>query len=79
MTTGGRRTADHHHPEYWTETDHNRFEDRVAHELRDMRADLKSMGTRMAYAMGALAILVFLVNIAAFVFLPVFLRAQGYN
>lgn len=69
MTGPRRRVSDHVHPEYWTETDHNRFEDRVAKEVHDLRtevrslgADLKALAARFAWLMGALAVLVFVAN-----------------
>lgn len=63
MTEGPRRRiTDHWHPEYWTEVDHNRFEDRVSKEIHDLRNEVKHLGTRFAWLLGALAVIVFIAN-----------------
>jgi hypothetical protein len=60
----GRRPAregnDHVHPDLWSEADHNRYEDRVADQLRALRAEVHSVVGRMAWIMGGLAVLAFL-------------------
>jgi hypothetical protein len=63
--TGGRpqrRIDDHIHPEYWTEMDHIRFEDRVSKELHDLKTEVKQLGSRFAWLLGALAVIVFVAN-----------------
>lgn len=78
MTFGPRRrsTDNHVHPEYWSESDHNRFEDRIAAELVKMRAEMHEFGNkvagqtnRLSWLMGALAVIVFVVNILVTVYL----------
>lgn len=40
-----RRVGDDHiHPEYWTETDHNRFEDRLHADMGGIRTELRQQG-----------------------------------
>jgi hypothetical protein len=60
-----RRVTDHYHPEYWTEVDHNRFEDRVSKEIHDLRAEVRGLGQRMAWLLGGLGAIIFVVNIVA--------------
>lgn len=44
-----RRASDHHvHPEYWTEADHNRFEDRLANEIEKVRREANARMDRMS-------------------------------
>lgn len=59
-----RRTNDHLHPEYWTENDHIRFEDRVAKEIHDLRSELKVVGQRITALFAGLAVLIAVINIA---------------
>jgi hypothetical protein len=59
-----RRVTDHWHPEYWTESDHFRFEDRVSKEIHALREEVKVLGSRLALGMGGLAVIVFVVNLA---------------
>lgn len=65
-----RRAADHVHPEYWTELDHDKFEARVdrqlegvKHEVHGLRTDVHGLATRFAWLMGALVVVVFVANI----------------
>lgn len=72
-----RRATDHHvHPEYWTEVEQHRFEDRVSRELRGIRQDLRAdiqgtqaevrqLATRLLLMLGAIALLGFLIPIVA--------------
>jgi len=67
---------DHWHPEYWTQDEHNRFEDRVVGELRSLRAEnkddneklrneLSALTTRLAWLFGVLATALFLITFLA--------------
>lgn len=56
---------DHNHPEYWTEGDHYRFEDRVSKELEKLRKDVESLSARLTLMLGGLGILAFLIPILA--------------
>lgn len=73
MTEGPRRRAtdNHVHPEYWTTTDHFRFEDRVSRELHNLRGDVEGIGTRLTLLIGGLAILGFVIPLV----LPLMQRA----
>jgi hypothetical protein len=53
------------HPEYWTEADHNRFEDRVSLELHHVKQEVRSLSNRLTYMLGAVAILAFLLPMFA--------------
>lgn len=72
-TSPRRRASDHHvHPEYWTESDQHRFEDRVSAELRAIRSDLRGtnievrqLTLRLTLMLGAIAIIGFLLPIFA--------------
>jgi hypothetical protein len=64
-----RRTTDHWHPEYWTEVDHNRFEDRVSKEIHDLRTEVRGLGQRMAWLLGGLGVVIFVVNIVATIYI----------
>lgn len=55
----------HHHPEYWTERDQERFEDRVTQELHDLRADVGRIGNRLTLIFGGLSVMIFLLPILA--------------
>ena len=79
--TGGssgprRRVTDHWHPEYWTEVDHNRFEDRVSKEIHDLRSEVKGLGHRFSWLLGALAVVVFLANLISIYVLRILLPPQ---
>lgn len=73
MTTRGPRTgvrrgdssAEHWHPEYWTETDHNRFEDRVSKEIHELRTEVRNLGSKMTSLLAGLGVVIFIVNIVA--------------
>lgn len=72
-----RRVSDHVHEQYWTETDHDKYESRVEKELHELRADVKSFSHRFAWLMGALAVLVFLANAFSIYALRVLLPPGG--
>jgi|GEM_PF-4870295 len=61
MSVPGR----HFHPEYWTEVDHNRYEDRTAREIHELRNDVKALGQRISWLLGAIGVLVFVINLIA--------------
>lgn len=65
MTGPRRRASDHLHPEYWTEGDHYRFEDRVSKELEKLRVDVEKLSLRITLMLGGLGILAFLIPILA--------------
>ena len=65
MTGPQRRVTDHFHPEYWTEADHHRFEDRVSKELQQMRAEIRELARNVLLMLGALALLGFPIPIFA--------------
>ena len=78
MNAGGpqRRVTDHFHPEYWTENDQHRYEDKIAtqisglrgevkDELGGMREEVRALGNRITLILGGLALLAFLLPIAA--------------
>lgn len=48
-----------------------RFEDRIADELKALRDDVKALSARMAWILGGLGVLVFVVNLAATLYLRV--------
>ena len=60
MPTPQRRVDDHYHPEYWTAEQHNRFEDRLSKEVHQLRADVETIGDRLTWILGGLALLAFL-------------------
>ena len=63
--TRRRASDDHVHTEYWTVSAHDRFDDRLSREIHEMRADLKALGTRLAWLLGGLGVVVFVANIVA--------------
>lgn len=65
MTGPRRRVEDHLHPEYWTEADQHRFEDRISRELNGIRGEVREAGTRITYLMGGLAVIAFLLPLVA--------------
>jgi hypothetical protein len=65
VTGPQRRVTDHIHPEYWTEADQHRFEDRITRELHAIRAEVKDAGIRLTYLFGGLAVIAFLLPIVA--------------
>lgn len=80
MSAGGagpqRRITDHFHPEYWTENDQYRYEDKIAREIGSLRGEVreelsgvreevKALGNRITLILGGLALLAFLLPIAA--------------
>lgn len=69
--TGPRRRAsdDHNHPEYWTEVDHIRFEDRISREIHDLRQDVKATASSLGRLLGGIAVLIFIVNIMVTIWL----------
>lgn len=71
--TQRRRDSDHVHPEYWTTTQHDRFEDRLYKEVHSLRADVEKIGDRLTWLLGGLALLAFLFPFL----LPVIERAFG--
>lgn len=56
---------DHLHPEYWTEVDQHRFEDRLSQELNALRGEVREAGARLTYLLGGLAVVVFLLPLVA--------------
>lgn len=60
-----RRITDHIHPDYWTESEQHRFEDRVAGELNQIRGEVHRIGNRLTLLLGGLTVVVFLVNVVA--------------
>lgn len=67
-----RRVTDHVHPEYWTTQSHDRFEDRLTREVRQIREDLEELtdrfvvwSMRLAILLGVLAFLGFAVTLLA--------------
>ena len=79
MATGGprRRSSDYHgHDEYLLKDDHFRFEDRISRELARLRREggedldgirreVKALSDRLLMVMGAIALLAFLLPLAA--------------
>lgn len=57
----------------WTRHDQERFEDRIAKEIHELRVDVQNLATRFAWLLGGLGVLVFVVNIAA----TIYLRSAG--
>lgn len=55
--------TEHHHPEYWTVRDHDRYENRISAELRDLRDELDVIGTRLSLMMGGIAVLAVILNL----------------
>lgn len=67
-TTGAprRRATDHHlHPEYWTEQDQYRFEDRIGKEIHGLREEVRQIASRLTMMLGALALMAFLLPLIA--------------
>lgn len=58
-------TPPHFHPEYWTERDHERYEDRTSNEIRELRKDVEVLSTRITYLLGGLGLLMFLATLFA--------------
>ena len=70
MATGDgtprRRASDHHyHPEYWTEADHYRFEDRISKEIHDLRSEVREWAQRLTLILGGLSLMFFLLPLLA--------------
>lgn len=57
----------------WTKGDQERFEDRIAVELRELREDVERLGMRFAWLLGGLGVLVFVVNVG----IEIYLRAPS--
>lgn len=64
-----RRVTDHVHPEYWTEEDHHRFENRVSAEIKELKSEVHSLGNRLTLLLGGLGVVIFVVNIMVTVYL----------
>lgn len=75
MSGPRRATTQHNHPEYWTEADHYRFEDRITTELHELRQDVNKLSSRLTWLLGGLSLASFLVTLFARVILP----ALGVN
>jgi hypothetical protein len=61
VTDPRRRASDNHnHPEYWTNAEHYRFEDRISAEIHNLREDVEAIGTRLTLLLGGLALVAFL-------------------
>lgn len=69
---GSIGAAAHHHPEYWTERDHDRFEDRVTRELSKLRSDVERLSARVTLLLGAIAVIAFILPILAPLIRPLF-------
>jgi hypothetical protein len=50
-----RRASDHVHPEYWTEADQYRFEDRIAKEVQAVRREMREEMTGLREELGKLS------------------------
>lgn len=50
------------HPDAWTRAEQIRHEDFVLGELRAIKAELKALGSRVAWLMGGVAVLVMIAN-----------------
>lgn len=71
--TFSRRDADRNPSTIWTKRDHERFEDRIAAELRELRVEVDRLATRFTFLLGGLGVLVFVVNVA----IAIYLRSAG--
>ena len=79
-----RRVGDDHiHPEYWTESDHNRFEDRLHKDMQDIKLEVKEQGGAfreelkgLSRIQGALALAAILGPIAVVIALRVLFPAN---
>ena len=57
--------VEHWHSEYWERDDQHRFEDRVSDEMKGIRGELRSLRQTVTMLMGAIAVLAFILPIAA--------------
>jgi len=64
MSGPQRRLTDHFHPEYWTEKEQHRFEDRIYEELRGIKIELKDGADKLTRLFAVLALLAFLFPLA---------------
>lgn len=65
VTGPRRRITDHTHPDYWTEVEQHRYEDRMAGELSDIKRELRTLGNRILLVMGALGLAAFILPLVA--------------
>jgi hypothetical protein len=65
VTGPRRRINDHLHPEYWTELDQHRYEDRLANEVKGIKDEVGKLNQRITLIMGAVALMAFLLPVAA--------------
>lgn len=57
--------VDHIHPEYWTQHDHERFEDRIAIEIRSLHSSVDKMNNRLTLLFGGIAVIGFVIPVIA--------------
>jgi hypothetical protein len=55
----------------WTRRDQERFEDRIAAEIHELRGDVDRLATRFTLLLGGLGVLVFVVNISVAIWLSI--------
>jgi len=65
MAAPQRRSTDHVHPEYWTENQQHRYEDRVVKEMEQIREELGVLSTRLLMLLGGIVLLAFLLPLVA--------------
>jgi len=57
MTGPKRRVTDHVQPDYWTELEQHRFEDKLSRHLEKIEASLESLANRLTLIIGGLVLL----------------------
>jgi hypothetical protein len=60
-----RGPGNHYHPEYWSVAQHDRYEDRVTSEIRDLEAAVDKLTHRITLMLGGLGLLVFVLPVVA--------------
>lgn len=62
----------HVHSQYWTEREHERFEDRLTPEIQGLRNEVRLLANRLTLILGAGAVVIFLINMLAPIFQGLF-------
>ena len=63
MTRGP--STPHYHPEYWSVANHERYEDRIGSEIRDLEKAVERLTHRITLMLGGLGLLVFVLPVVA--------------
>ncbi len=55
----------HFHPEYRTQSDANRSEDRTSQDIHELSLEVRALSARISWLVGAVGVLVFIINLVA--------------